>query len=288
MSRHTGASLSRLIVSTVASGRVANDSLLQLLDRAKADGVVSIPEADAPPKQWKIGEHSWSHSDGESVYSHTLELTEAEVLRPTSISIEDLSIQPYGYEERFDDDRLVIEAKIAVSEQQHLQLKELLLRPDTFSVTRHGVSEKPVEMRFGLCYWSQSGTVYKHSLVLVDMTLPDKRRGLANAFQWTVTLRGRSVHSAAVLESLLDSLVRKGILTNDEVQLHVLQILFEDKLNCFYGVRFPFPFVFCIGKGKRRIVFDCQPDHLFPMVKRCDLAIDFMRRSGSGDKNDPV
>ncbi len=215
VSPHTGANLERLTVSAIITGDEANESFGGFLQSANPAGVPEVAEAGAIAKRWSVGNHSWSHTDG-NAYHHTIELIELETLVADRLCLGDLEVVPYAYEERFDDDRLVIETKVAVQQDQHDQLKVMLTAAGRFQVIRRGISDEPIEMRFGLCYWSPAESGFKHTLVLVDVRQPEVGNVWAQTFQWVSAVRQQSVKTTAIVESLLDALVASGSMTSEE------------------------------------------------------------------------
>lgn len=214
-SRHSGATLSRLLVSFRVRGRAANESTLELIGQAQKAGVTSLDENGEVEKRWKIGNTSWSYQEGQPIYRHSLQLEETEELKATALVIDDLTAVPYEYEESFHGDDLGIEAKVAVTEQDHLLLKEMLRSRNNVQVTRHGISDQPREMQLGLCYWSKHDSEYRYSLYIGDVSERDSP--LASAFAWMRPLRRLVAQNALTLRSLTSVLVAKGILAEDEV-----------------------------------------------------------------------
>jgi hypothetical protein len=234
VSKHTGALLGNLKVSTTIRGRSANDEFLSRLNQVKTDGVTSISEEGEVQKQWKIGNTSWNYREGSPIYQHTLELTEIEKLNLTSLTLGEITVQPYKYEETFDDDILRIQARVALLESQHLQVKAMQKDNNYFPVIRHGISEEPKQMRFGLCYWSQHNTEYKYELVLMEEGEETKSNRLASAFSWMRTLRNQVADNTAVIDSLLDTLSNKNVLTEDEV-VAIRNNIAERSWDVWYG-----------------------------------------------------
>jgi hypothetical protein len=216
VSPHTGANLERLTVSAIITGEEANESFGGFLQSANPAGVPEVAEAGAIAKRWSVGNHSWSHTDGNASYHHTIELIELETLVADRLCLGDLEVVPYAYEERFDDDRLVIEARVAVPQDQHGQLKVMLTEAGSFQVVRRGISDEPIEMRFGVCYWSPADSGFKHTLVLVDVRQPEAGNVWAQTFQWVRAVRQQSVKTAAIVDSLLDALVASRSMTSEE------------------------------------------------------------------------
>lgn len=235
VSKHTGASLSSLKVGTTIRGETANDVFLSLINQTKDDIVVSVDENGEVQKQWKIENTSWSYRQGSPIYQYTLELTEEEKLNLSALKLGDMTVHPYEYEETFEEEALGIEAKVSLSEAQHLQIKALQKSVDYFPVVRHGISKIHRQMRFGLCYWSQHNTEYKHKLVLVEESKSQEPSPLASAFLWTVQLRHQVADNSAVIDSLIATLHDKNILTEDEVN-GIRKDIAERSWEVWYGL----------------------------------------------------
>lgn len=212
ISRHSGASLSTLQVQTSVRGRPANEELLALINQAKTDDVISVDDNGKIEKQWKIGNTSWHYREGNPVYHHTLELTEVEQLNPSSFTLDDMTLQPYEYKEHFVDDILGIDAKVVLTEVQHLRVKAMQRSKDLFPVIRHGISETPIQMELGLCYWSQHDNSYKYHLSLRGQGKGEKSIALTLAFRWMRNLRNQVADNTATVDVLLGTLRNKGIL----------------------------------------------------------------------------
>jgi hypothetical protein len=217
VSPHSGANLERLTVSAIITGEAANESFGGFLQSANPEGVPEVAEVGAIAKRWSVGNHSWSYTDGNAFYHHTIELIELETLVADRLCLGDLEVVPYAYAERFDDDRLVIETRVALPQDQHDQLKVMLTAAGSFQVIRRGISDEPIEMRFGLCYWSPADSGFKHTLVLVDVRKPEVGNGWAQTFQWVIAVRQQSVKTAAIVDSLLDALVANRSMTPEEI-----------------------------------------------------------------------
>jgi hypothetical protein len=217
VSKHTGATLSNLTVLVTITGEDNNEKFLSLLNKSKSEGIASVNEDGVIQKRWKIRNNSWSYTEGNPLYHHTIELTEKEEMNITDLQLGDLNVQPYEYEEDFDDEYLHIQAKVRLSETQYEQLKSMQIKHNHFSVIRHGISEIQTEMRFGLCYWSKHGGEYKAELVLVDIVADTQPNRLGSAFEWMHNLREKVADNYAAIEILLKMLQEKNLFTEEEI-----------------------------------------------------------------------
>jgi hypothetical protein len=220
-SKHTGSSLRRLQVETTIRGQNSNEMFLSLIAKAKTEGVTFVDEDGNPIGKWKIGNTSWSHTDGTRIYYHTLDIEEIEELSLDRLVVGELTIHPYAYEERFEQDTLRIEAKALLSEAQYAELKSMLQSSDYFQVVRHGINEQPVEMQFTLGYWSKHDEGIKHELNLYEKKVDERPDRLRAAFQWIRSMSNQVAENKVCIDALLSTLADKGVLTTEEIeQIH--------------------------------------------------------------------
>lgn len=157
-----------------------------------------------------------------------------------SLSLGKLKFQPYSYDERFEGDALIIKAKVLLSESQYTELKELMRRETYFEVVRHGISDEPREMRFGLTLWSKHKENIKHELLLVDKSYDkarERRRGLFGPESYR--MQNMIAEYAEILEELLTALINKGILRAkeiDDIRADALRRAWDRKRE-FYRVK---------------------------------------------------
>lgn len=220
-SPHTGSSLRRLDIRAVVQGREANDVFVAWLDRARAGAFLPVTEDDGTVSQWMLRTNSWSHREGTRMYHHTLQIEEVEDLHLDHLRLGELDIQPYHYEEKFRQDSLTASAKVLLTERQTAELRSMIETGAYFPVVRYGISEEPLEMRFGMCYWSELEEGVKYDLYLVARAGEETTRPIPSAFAWARTLRTHVAQREAMIDALLDCLLDKAILTQEDVdQIH--------------------------------------------------------------------
>jgi hypothetical protein len=217
-SRHTGAVLKRLRVQTAIGGQHNNEQFLSLINEAKTEGVTSVDKDGDVTGKWKIGNTSWTYTQGTPTYYHTLEIEEVEELNLDYLVLGDLTIEPHAYEERFYMDHLTIDAKALLTEDQDVALRPLLEGRDYFQVVRYGINEQPIEMRFGMCYWSKHDEGIKHQLHLVAEEAEGTQGPSRQAFLWLRSVRDRAAENKGSIDALLDTLADKDVLTTEEVE----------------------------------------------------------------------
>jgi hypothetical protein len=131
-------------------------------------------------------------------------------------------LQPQGYREDMEETGLMIVAHLRVSPELGQTLRECWRRNRVdggyFAVTREGRDEEPRRMRFGQGYWSDHGEHEKHELVLVDSSW-DEHAKLPRWPEGPIEQNERAlvIRTAKRFESLLDALVERGHLSQEEV-----------------------------------------------------------------------
>jgi len=217
-SKHTGAELKSIKVDIVAEDQEAHERLLKSIEKGSinsTDGKGSVLS------KWKVKNPSYSYTDAPgSHYYHSLELEETEELRVSSLTLGGFSLQPYSYEEKFDGDALIIEARVLLSETQYVELKKLMKAAELyFPVVRHGISEEPREMRFGKMLWSKHEDGIKHELLLVEKIYDEtKERRSALLFEPEMShVQDMTAQQEEILEELITALVDKGLLRMEEI-----------------------------------------------------------------------
>lgn len=216
-SKHSSASLERLIVQAVVIGEDENERLLSLIAEARTEGVASVDETGSIIMRWKVSSNSWHYSEGDPTRVHDLEIEEMENLQVQRLTLGDLAIEPYSYEERFVDDTLAISARALLSEAQHAEMKDLWQSTDVFPVIRYGIDDEPRQMRFGMCYWSRHDDGIKIDLQLAEKTAQDPPSRIASAFAWMKPLIGQVAENNGLIDALLEVLIEEGVLTGEQV-----------------------------------------------------------------------
>ncbi|HEX9987006.1 MAG TPA: polymer-forming cytoskeletal protein [Chloroflexia bacterium] len=137
--------------------------------------------------------------------------------------IDGLEFRPYDYLEEETKEVVRIEAKLRLSEDEYQELRKLqfqgAIKNEYVPVVRVGVSDAPVEMRFGTGYWSKHEDFYKCHILLLprsyDDEPPKERPDLIDdllGLEWALTIQ------MGIMDALLEQLVAKGVLTMEEVE----------------------------------------------------------------------
>ena len=218
-SKHTGAELKRIEVNVVAQNRQEHERLLEIIQRARKDGINSTNGQGNVLNKWKVRNTSSSYTAGgpDSRYYHSLELEEMEDRRLDSLFVGGLSFQPYSYDEKFDGDALIIKAKVLLSETQYVELKQLVQGELYFPVVRQGISDEPREMRFGGTRWSKHEHGTKHELLLVEKSYDEAEGRSSGLFEPEMThMQHMIAGHVEILEELFTTLINKGIFGAEE------------------------------------------------------------------------
>jgi hypothetical protein len=139
----------------------------------------------------------------------------------TKIDIEKLLIngvefKPYYYTEEYDKEALRIHARIRFTGEEVSPLHEQMHIRGPVSVIRHGVSDEPREMIFGVPMWSQNDDVIKYEIVLTDSSFFDNQGPLDVISSLVETQRTAELTKESV-EELFSILVRGGVLNTTDV-----------------------------------------------------------------------
>jgi hypothetical protein len=213
-SLHTGRTLRILRVRFQVQDEALNDAIVE---RLKNGNRITLDDGGTTTPVERTS-NSWSYSNGVSSYSHNVDLREVEDIKPASVELRGLNLVPYEYEERLDHDGIVIEMKVRLTQPENELLEEHIWNQGYFPVTRHGLEERPREMRFGKCVWSEDGQIIKQRLVLIekvideidayqDMFGPEDRR------TWGMTAETREM-----LEALLALLTERNVLLDGDIE----------------------------------------------------------------------
>jgi hypothetical protein len=179
-SPYTGHELRRVQVSfQVAAERseAVND---ELSAAREADQALS-----ADGSRWTVHESSHSYQDGSPSHSYRAELHEIEEpVKAERVEMLGLSLVPSRYKEEADEDdgTLVISFLVAVEAGDDAILESAIQdnrqSGEYFEAVRVGVSEEPLQVRFGRCLWRREEDGRLHLLRLVgDSQVTDKDAG---------------------------------------------------------------------------------------------------------------
>ncbi|MFJ4866805.1 hypothetical protein [Streptomyces sp. NPDC088748] len=155
--------------------------------------------------------------------TYQLTLQEWEDLRASAVVFGGLSLIPSTYREWTDEEGeyLILSFVTETAGEQDQRLEELVVDRSEryFDVTRRGVSDTPVRMRFGRCLWQETGPgVKRHNLSLVA----DEGREVGKPHMFALLNEPRlsrtteaAVANAQALGVLLDELEVRGVLPKE-------------------------------------------------------------------------
>jgi hypothetical protein len=216
-SLQTGRPLRTLRVGFDVQGEALNDAIVEGLNSGDR---ITVDDGKTAASFEKTN-NMWSHTSGVNIYHHSIDLREVEDIKPTSVELLGLDLVPYEYEERVDGDGIVIEMKVRVTLTENELLEQHIGAGAFFPVIRHGTEERPRQMRFGKCIWSDDGEHIKQYLVLVEKVVDEADEGhpLVDAFEPEGRrTRGMTVETRELLEALLGLLAEKDVLSNADIE----------------------------------------------------------------------
>jgi hypothetical protein len=154
-SPHSGRQLRRVNISLRVSAEKSEDINRELL--AAREPEQAIP---GDRTKWRVMDPSYSYQEGAAVHHHRAELREVEEPPKTErVEMLGLSLRPRKYLEEFDeeDGTLLISILVPVegADDDALEAAIRAQRAERgyFPITRVGVSDTPLEARFGRCLW---------------------------------------------------------------------------------------------------------------------------------------
>jgi hypothetical protein len=214
----------RTLRTGTISFQVADESLQEVLTDALAKARngqgLTLQDDNGVAITFNVGSSSYSGTNWRPPWRNSIEVTEMELLKPESISIDGVELTPYQYDERPEGDGIAISCKVevdhATGERLVAKLREHQQGRSYFPVVRHGLEEAAREMRFGQCCWSEHGATSKYELVLVEKVADEAMTGLPLVAEMGNVMR-QVARNGSMLESLTDALVQKGVLTSGQV-----------------------------------------------------------------------
>jgi len=214
-SKHTGVALKKIEVSLRVDRKIHED-ITKIIERLNKTEINSIGEQGKILKKWKIENSTYSCI--ENKYDHYFKLTEIEDLHVDSLTVGGLNFYPYSYKEEFIHDGLSIDAKVKLSEFEFAEVKKLIEKNDYFKVTRHGISEEPREMKFGLTFWSRHKETIKFEIILNEKKCFETQKNFFDqSFQRISNMSLLLAKQDGILKELLAILISKNLLTNEEI-----------------------------------------------------------------------
>lgn len=225
-SRHTGRELLSREINFVAPSRQTKDITKELSAARAPEGAI---EEVGTARRWIVQNSSYSYRDDGPNVNHTISIAELEELNASQISFLGLTVHPDRYQEHASDNQPLMISFIATVPKAEVDKFEKTLGehrkseqgPSYFDVTRTGVSDKNIAMRFGKCVWQQlSPNGRRHMITLVSKEGDSER-----------TYSGFRVHEPGIsrisdlvldheekLNALITKLQEKGILSEEDSQ----------------------------------------------------------------------
>ncbi|MFG2320836.1 hypothetical protein [Streptomyces tendae] len=174
---------------------------------------------------WRVSAGWTASSQGRrpEIFVYRIEIQEVEILYADALEVEGLRIVPGMYRERADEDTITVTVVAELSGEDDEHLEELLREPGAwYDVTRRGISDTPVRMRFGRCVWqrTEEGGRRHHLELVGDEDSPETAPSaldLAARPRLDRALEQVAAHTDA-LSRLLAELRAGGVLGEDAVK----------------------------------------------------------------------
>ncbi|MBS1799562.1 MAG: hypothetical protein JSS95_07015 [Acidobacteria bacterium] len=210
-SRHTGKELFELEVQFTAH-EAQSDSIREALS---GKGCLLSADGDTSKDVTVLlFQKTHSYTDGRPIQSYIWTLTQEEELKVDDLQLADVTLQPYWFTERFDEDALIISARVEVDAATEQSLRNL---PQYFPVIRKGISDEPRTMRFGQILWSSvEEEKFKLGITIVEKIYDEQKKTPALFQPQLRHISNTLAVAGARIAKLLDILQEKGVLTEEE------------------------------------------------------------------------
>jgi hypothetical protein len=213
-SEHSGKSL-RMLRGTFDGDQADHDLLQDAISSQGFEGLkVTSPRGDVDSYLISIPSHRLY--GGHSTY--TVELKEAENLQPEALVIDGEEFHPTRYKEEVHQGELIVHAVVTATRERHDALRDHVDKRDFFPVIRRGIRDTPVNLRFGLCAWSEHEGTFKHRLIMLDGKFDEGRRGRHITDAQRANRHTMVAYDSAYLIELTQLLVDKNLINAEDVQ----------------------------------------------------------------------
>lgn len=217
VSRHTGRDLDLLEVSFVSGGR-EDEMVADLAAQARKGRLRSAQDRF---RHWRLQSSSFSYAQARGSRQNYWQLEEVELLRPDHVSLDGLELRPHRYHEEFVGERLEIDVRTTLTEEQAVRVQDLWLAGQPVAVARPGISSEARPMDLGWGPWSE----IEGGGAKVELTLTDPGDSpFGRSFQplmWN--LRMAAGGARVRHDSLVALLVGKGVITAEEAAALIVE-----------------------------------------------------------------
>lgn len=222
-SKHTGKELTDYEIEMKLRGKENRDWLNESIKKNLYK--LNNNEDIVDKYEGKIISHSYSSQS--NIYNYKIKLFEKEDLEIKKLVIDDLELEPYEYEEEYipilqQNEYLKIHFKAKVNYSKFMKLfnsdlnSEPNSEPKYFEVTREGINDNIVNMRFGRIIWSNLEDTEK---VKIDIYLFEKfydhnrENSLGKKQPKFDNLIDKTVYKNKLFDILIDYLIDEDILS---------------------------------------------------------------------------
>lgn len=215
LSPHTGRDLQELHGWVVTADAQLHQRLATILPGIGERPMSSEDETGEFGGRWCVSWNSYGESAG--VHTYTLILREAEELSLRALVVDRQELHPYEYREEALAGGLRLRAKLVGGEEDVLRLRQLAAERESVVVVRSGIQDEPRRMRLSVEEWSQFEDRVKYRITLCD---PGIVSLVGDELEVEEGDGGRAALAfyANYLEELAETLVRKDLLTREELR----------------------------------------------------------------------
>lgn len=223
-SAHSGRPIRAIQAHCAVFGPDARTVVAALVEVSHADGgVAASGPDDLADTRWRIDQRQMTYNGDENPntrYTYRFELAEIEMFALSELRVGDISLRPSRYDEKLDNSAIIIDARVRLSGDDDAELRRLITESDApyHTVTRVGVNETPLKMRFGRIKWMEQGNEREYALILVQDAYdrsPTSRKAFLPDLN---TAFGMAARTRGLFNALFATMVAKGVLADADVK----------------------------------------------------------------------
>lgn len=181
--------------------------------------IVSEPKFDINEKKYSARIQCSSTSNISHYKNYTIELNECESKTISGIEFEGITFKPYEISQEISQDAVIIDAKVIVTSKQFCLINKLKYECEEiyFPVKRIGISDTPMQMRFGRNLWSKTDDTIKMSLILVEEAYDEDNEKFWKSAEPELSIAIKQLQQLkAVNTRLLGVLVDNNLITEEQ------------------------------------------------------------------------
>lgn len=192
------------------------------IENSRSGGIYEVDSDNNPITEYSIYKKGYSYqgnnAEDNTIYTYTLEFTQVERIEIDTLEIENISLKPYKYNEKYDDG-VIINANVKLTKEEYDAINKIADKKNYFIVIRKGVSDKEIRMRFGQNNWSEQDSNYKVALVLVEECYDNEKWKKNRLFEPELSnIKKMLASTLSINNELINYLMNRDILNKDDME----------------------------------------------------------------------